>query len=370
MYHAAAQYFNPAFSFAHPAALTAARPAGNVNFRARLCKRKMMRPQTDFRFRSEHVLRVNLERSLEIAHRNALVYHQAFYLVENRRVCRVYVVRAVYLSGANDFYRRLLLFHDTDLHRGGLRSEQHFVRNVKGVLCVPRRMAFREIQRLEVIIVEFNFRAVGDLIAHADEQVLHFVADLMNRMQGSCSSCLPGHRHVYGFLLQLQPKSGGFQFLRFFCDALLYIGAHLIHELSGGRPFLRAQLSHSLQKRRQRALLSQIRHFQLIQPVQPGHRCDPRFKLFLNGIQLILHIILILLIYRKRFCNTCLSGPAGAGGIAQHSDPCSPTNIGTSGSPLPHTFRHAAENNWPPGTARILQGGIRRKYASSLRANA
>lgn len=117
----------------------------------------------------------------------------------------------------------------------------------------PGRVAFREIQRLEVVIVEFNFRAVGDFIAHADEEVLHFVADLLNRMQGACFSCLSGHRHVYGFLLQLQPKSGGLQLLRFSCEALLYIGAYLIHELSGGRPFLRAQLAHSFQKRCQRA---------------------------------------------------------------------------------------------------------------------
>ena len=110
-------------------------------------------------------------------------------------------------------------------------------------------------------------------------------------MQGACFSCLSGHRHVYGFLLQLQPKSGGLQLLRFSCEALLYIGAYLIHELSGGRPFLRAQLAHSFQKRCQRALLSQIRHLQLIQPGQTGHSCEPRFKLFLNGIQLILHII-------------------------------------------------------------------------------
>ena len=64
--------------------------------------------------------RQNVERSLEVGHRDALVDHHSLKLVEKRGVGRVHRVGAVDLAGGDDPDGRLAVLHRADLHRRGL----------------------------------------------------------------------------------------------------------------------------------------------------------------------------------------------------------------------------------------------------------
>ena len=87
--------------------------------------------------------------------------------MEEETVRGVHLVPTVAAARGDDLHRRLPLFQDPDLHRGGLGTEQPTaVRagrqvEIEGVRLVPGRMVGRRVQRIEVVVFGLDLRAVG-----------------------------------------------------------------------------------------------------------------------------------------------------------------------------------------------------------------
>ena len=68
------------------------------------------------------------------------------------------------------------------MHRRGVRAENHVFADIEGIAWIPRRMANREVERVEIVIGALDFRTVLDGIAHGDENVFDFFPNDRERM--------------------------------------------------------------------------------------------------------------------------------------------------------------------------------------------
>src|SRR5262249_28984975 len=117
MNHPGAQDLEPARSLADAAAAALAEDAEHVHLRRGLGEREERRTEPDAALRAEQLPREQLQRALEIAHRDAAIDREALHLVEHRGV-RDVRVPAVHAARADDTHRRLLTLHGPDLDRG------------------------------------------------------------------------------------------------------------------------------------------------------------------------------------------------------------------------------------------------------------
>src|SRR6266700_2871913 len=187
MHHAAAKNLKPVLAFAE-ADLALVAPALDIDFQRRLGERKERRPKS-------HIDMIDLEECLaelmqdpfEVAEMRTLVDDEALDLVELRRMGRVRI-DAVGAARTNHADRRLLAQHGAHLHRRCVRPQQH-PRTIRlrveeeGVVHLPRRVAFREIQLGKVVIVGLDIRAFGDRKSHIGEnrgQLIHHLAERMD----------------------------------------------------------------------------------------------------------------------------------------------------------------------------------------------
>ena len=121
-------------------------------------------------------------------HRDALVDDEPLELVEDRGVRRVEVVGAEDLAGAEHVDRRLTVEHRADLHRGGVRAQDDTGvgrLDEEGVLLAAGRVVRPDVQRVEGQPLGLDLRALGDLPAHADEDVLDPLGDEADRVPGA-----------------------------------------------------------------------------------------------------------------------------------------------------------------------------------------
>src|SRR3989338_9801134 len=92
-------------------------------------------------------------------------------------------ITAIDSTGRNNHHRWLHLFHDMDLNRRGVCTEESTIIDIKRVVHVSRRVTFRKIESFKVIIVSFNFRTfmnrkteisenINDLLHHLSERML------------------------------------------------------------------------------------------------------------------------------------------------------------------------------------------------------
>ena len=121
-----------------------------------------MRAEAYARLLTEHILCKQLKHSLKVSHSDAVIDHKPLKLMEQRGVRGVHIIGAVHTSGRDYTYRRLLLFHDPYLNRGGLRAKQNVVGDIKGVLSVTRRVILRNVERLEVVVIVLDLRSFGN----------------------------------------------------------------------------------------------------------------------------------------------------------------------------------------------------------------
>src|SRR5262249_34973476 len=182
VHHPAAEDLEPAGLLAHTATVAVTGEAQHVHLGRGLRERKEGRPEADPRARPEHLAREELERPLEVGHRDAAVDRQPFDLVEHRGVRHVDDVAAIDLARHDDAHRRLLRQHRADLYRRGVGPQEGAVREVERVLHVPGGMVARDVERLEVVVVALDLGSLGDreaepgedrddLVAHAGQRV-------------------------------------------------------------------------------------------------------------------------------------------------------------------------------------------------------
>ena len=134
------------------------------------------------------VRRKSISAPFEVAESEVAVQHQAFALVEHRRVRRV-VVGAVGAADDDDADRRLLGQHGADLHRRGLGAQHRrwgvaLCRQVERVVVGARGMVRWDVERAEIHPVGFDVGAFGDRAAHGAEDrgdLLHGAADRVDQ---------------------------------------------------------------------------------------------------------------------------------------------------------------------------------------------
>ena len=109
---------------------------------------------------------------------------------------RSVVVRTEYSTRGKNFNRWSFLFHNTDLSCRRLRAENEVFRQIEGILHISCRVILGGIQRREVVVVRFNFRAFKYLKAHTCENVDKLVLYKRDRVQSPCLVLFTGHGNI------------------------------------------------------------------------------------------------------------------------------------------------------------------------------
>src|SRR6185295_431671 len=165
MDHARSPKFDPARLLANPTARAAAFETTEIKLCTRLSKWKIRRPEPRHSLRAKHAPQKLCNRSLQMRHRDPAVNAQAFDLEEHGIVSWIRRVATKDTAGRYHAQRRATPLHRMNLHRGGLRSQRKTFGSIKSVLGRARRMICRNIQRVEIVEVRFNFPIVFNCIA-------------------------------------------------------------------------------------------------------------------------------------------------------------------------------------------------------------
>ncbi len=144
----------------------------------------------------------------------SLVDDEALDLVEHRRVGLV-VVGAVDPARGDHPDRRALVQHRADLDRRGVGA-QHvrraviavFAVHVEGVELLARGVVRGDVQRVEVVPIVLDLRALGDGEAHVGEDRGDLLGDLADRVDGPRRAGPRGQGHVEPFGLEALVEGG------------------------------------------------------------------------------------------------------------------------------------------------------------------
>lgn len=105
-----------------------------------------------------------------------------FDLLEHRAVRRVVVV-SVNFAGNDDTNGRFFGGHRASLHRACVRTKQEIVGDIEGILHIARGVILRNVEKLEVKVIAFDFRTFLDLEPEPDKRIENLVFDFRQRMQ-------------------------------------------------------------------------------------------------------------------------------------------------------------------------------------------
>src|SRR5215470_11342273 len=241
--HSRPAHLDPAGAFADTTAPASALEAGVVDLRAWFDEREIGWAEACARFGAEEQTHELLDRAFQVAERDAAVYKQPFDLVEHRIMRGVGRVAAEDASGRGHAQRRAALLHRVNLHRRGLRTQRQPLVDVERVLRAARRVIGRDVQRVEVVEVGLDLRAVLDLVAHRDEDVFDLLPQQRDRMKVAPPYAASGQRYVnalFGQLLGFAP--GGETGLQLF-DLGLDVIFQLVEPLSGGATLFRRKIA-------------------------------------------------------------------------------------------------------------------------------
>jgi len=111
-------------------------------------------------------------------------------------------VAAVRLARHDDVHRRTLFLHDPHLHRRRVRAQQYAVRHEEGVVQRPGGVIGGRVEGLEVVVLGLDFRPLGYLVTHADEDVLDLPLRLGDEVQAPQRRRPARKRDIYPLALQ------------------------------------------------------------------------------------------------------------------------------------------------------------------------
>ena len=237
-----------------------------------------MRTEADAGRFAEHPLSKGGKRALQVAHRDAFVHNQPLQLMEQRRVRCVQRIGTVNATGGDDANRRFGVLHRADLDRRGLRTEQNVVGDIKGVLRVTRRMVFRNVQRLEVVVIQFHLGSFDNREAHSDEDVLQLPLHLGQRMDVSVRNRGGRHGDVQFFCLQAMFQRFCLRIPGALCNGFFDGRANLVCQLPDLRAFFGRERTHAAQHGGQLSLFAKIADLDLLQiGIDSFNLCQRRF---------------------------------------------------------------------------------------------
>ena len=196
----------------------------------------------------------------------SLVDDQALDLMKHRRM-RLVRIAAIGAARADHTNGRLLAEHRAHLHRGRVRAQQHpraigLWREIKGVVHFPRRVAFREIQLGEVIVIRLDIGTFGDSETHVGENRSQLVGDLADRVDptGFDRRLANRQRDIDSFGVQSGVECGRGKFVFCRSDGR---GDPILQSIDCGTLYLALIRRHGaecLQQRRHRAALAERRN--------------------------------------------------------------------------------------------------------------
>ena len=163
-----------------------------------------------------------------------------FDLVEHHLRARGDIFLAVDFARQDDADRfRRILAHGVNLPRAGLRAQdQVLLRREERILHVARRMAGREVEQAEVVVVGLYLGRIVDLEAHLLQDVDDLADRLVGRVELAHQRPPPGHRHVDAFCGQRRIHLGLCQRRLPFLQGRLQHRLDLVGRLADQRPFL------------------------------------------------------------------------------------------------------------------------------------
>ena len=297
MHHTGAQQLYPALAVAGGADLpvhlagAVALVALHIHFTAWLGEGEVVGTEAHDGFLTINGFHDFHQRTLQVAHGDALRHHQTFDLVEHGGVGGIRLILAEHAAGRQHTQGRLVGFHEADLHGACLRPQQHLIVVVKieGIAAVTGGMPLLNIQAGEVVTCQLHLRAVHHGVAHAHKDVLDLLQHHIHGMLVPQRDGLTGNGHVHGFRLQLCFQYGGadgsfpdFQFLFDGCP-------DGIGKLPHDRALLGGQLTHLLQHGGQFALFAQQPDAQLFQRGRCGSGLQRGKGVSLDLLQLFFH---------------------------------------------------------------------------------
>ena len=231
---------------AQGAALAVALEAAYVHLHARLGEREVGGTQTGAGIGTEQLLHEGVQRTLQVAQRDALIHDQTFHLVEHVAVGSV-GVRAEDAARDEHLDGRLLAVHGADLAAGSLGAEQELIGQVEGVLHIAGGMVLRDVQAGEVVVVVLDLGGICHSKAHAREDVDDLVGDEGQGVQTAHGAGLGGQGDVH----RLGGVAGSKLSLLHLVGSGVILGLHpglqFVDDLAHGRPLLggdRAQILH------------------------------------------------------------------------------------------------------------------------------
>ena len=118
-------------------------------------------------------------------------------------------IDAVHAAGSDDADGRVFLVqHIADLNRRGVGTQYVAVFDIKSILHRAGGVVLRDVQRLEVVEIVFDFGAVGYFKTHAVKEFDHALQSKGNRMQAAGGLSAAGQSNIQGFGRQLRLQLG------------------------------------------------------------------------------------------------------------------------------------------------------------------
>src|SRR5439155_19671257 len=204
--HAAAGGLDPAVAAAD-VALGIAALAGEAverDLRRWLREREVVDPKTDLAVATDELSRERIERPCKAGHLELLFDLEALVLEEDRLADRVSGLVSVAASGYHYSDRRLALLHHPHLHGGRVRTSKEWsrrivaerIRDPERLPFLPRRMAGRDVEGLERVVVPFDLGTLDRLEAKRPEDPRDLADRLRDRVQPSHANAPRRKRHV------------------------------------------------------------------------------------------------------------------------------------------------------------------------------
>ena len=150
-----------------------------------------------------------MQRAFQVGEVDVGINNQPFHLMEHRGVSLIVIV-TIYTARGDNTDRRLFFLHGADLHAGSLRTQQ--TRRVKpeSVVVSARRMMARNVQRIEVMIVIFDFRTSRHGKAQLTKETFNPVNCTRYRMQTAVFDTTPWQGDIDSFFCQTSIQGSTF----------------------------------------------------------------------------------------------------------------------------------------------------------------
>ena len=207
----------------------------------------MVRTELRLCLLTEEFLRELIECSLQICHCDSLVNNQSFNLMERWWMSCIYFVRTEYTSRWQNTDWQFALLHDSCLYRWCLCTKQNVLCDIECILLILCRMVCRNIQKLKVVFVIFNFRPGYDLISHTDKYTLQIFKRDLVWMSVSVDLLHTRKCNIDCLTLHLLCTHSRIDGLHLLLELCLDICTCLIYHLSNLRTILRSHILHALQ---------------------------------------------------------------------------------------------------------------------------